>query len=61
MWYVVAFIAGAVLMWKVGWKLMSLVYGKGHFLKETLRSLSPDAFIRLRQAVELEDSRRNAL
>jgi hypothetical protein len=60
-WYVVAFVAGMVFMWKWGWWLFGKVVKKGWKIEHTLKTMSPDSFQRLRRAVDSEASRRNSL
>jgi len=56
-----AFIAGAAFMWFLGYRLLKRVYGQGKMLDHVLRNLAPDGFVRLRNAVDAEQKRRNAL
>ncbi len=58
---VIAFIGGMFFMWFVGYRLLNLVYGKGKNLKNVLKNLNPDAFKRLRDAVDAEKERRASL
>lgn len=58
---ILAFIAGMIFMWYFGYRLMGRVYGKGKMLDHVLRNLGPDAFVRLRKAVEAERQRRDSL
>lgn len=61
LWYIVAFLAGVLFWWHLGYRLMNRVYGKGKQLTRVLTSLNPDAFKRLRDAVDAEAKRRAEL
>lgn len=61
LWYIIAFMAGAIFMWKFAGFALRLVFGRGYQLRHVLKNLDPDSFIRLRKAINEETTRRNSL
>lgn len=60
-WYVVAFFAGMIFMWKVGLVLLNKAFKTGWQLEHTLKALNADSFAHLRKKVDAETNRRNTL
>lgn len=59
--YAGVFAAGFLSYHFLSRHLGKLMFRKGRYLRETLRNLNPDSFLRVRKAVDEETTRRNAL